>query len=149
MYRFKLETLLRRRKQIEDSRQTELSAQRVRFDQANRTLRQVESLRTKAEGELNRKLSLRSTIAELITFQAYLRRLAEDVDQQKEKVASAQKKVDEKQALLIDAVKSRKILDKLKEKEALAYGQGLMRKEQNFMNEVAGIRHLRRRPLAK
>ena len=71
--------------------------------------------------------------------------MSDDVDKQKRNVASAQQKVDEKQVTLIDAVKSRKILDKLKEKESVAYGQQLMKKEQTFMNEIAGSRYVRSR----
>ena len=149
MYRFRLETLLRRRKQIEDRRQTELSAQRVEFDQANRALQRMESLRTKTRGELKNRLTLRTTVADLIAFNTYLHRLTEDVDKQKKEVAEAQQKVDEKRALLVDAAKNRKILDKLKEKQSLAHMQRSMRNEQNFMNEIAGNRHQRQRQPAK
>ena len=149
MYRFRLETLLRRRKQIEDRRQTELSAQRVEFDQANRALQRIESLRTKIRGELKNRLTLRTTVADLIAFNTYLHRLTEDVDKQKQEVAAAQQKVDEKRDLLVDAAKNRKILDKLKEKQSLAHMQRSMRNEQNFMNEIAGNRHLRHRQPAK
>lgn len=149
MYRFRLETLLRRRKQIEDRRQTELSAQQVAFDQASRTLDRFELLRSKVQGQLKHKLARCTTIADLITFQTYLHRLSDELDEQKKVVATAQQKVEEKQAQLIDAMKSRKILDKLKEKESLAHGQRIMKIEQNFMNEVAGNRHQRRRQHAK
>ena len=149
MYRFRLETLLRRRKQIEDRRQTELSAQRVEFEQANRALQRIESLRTKIRGELKNRLTLRTTVADLIAFNTYLHRLTEDVDKQKQEVAAAQQKVDEKRDLLVDAAKNRKILDKLKEKQSLAHMQRSMRNEQNFMNEIAGNRHLRHRQPAK
>ena len=149
MYRFRLETLLRRRKQIEEMRQTELSAQRVEYDHASTVLDRVTSHRSNVQGKLKSKLARRSTIDDLITFQRYLHRLAVDLDNQKEIVATAREKVDEKQVELIDAVKSRKVLDRLKEKESLAYGQRLMKKEQNFMNEIAGNRHVRRRQPGK
>ena len=149
MYRFRLETLLRRRKQIEDMRQTELSAQRVEYDQANAVLDQVRLQRSKIRDDLKRKLFRRSTIDDLITFQRYLDVLAGDLDNQREIVAVARKKVDEKQTELIDAVKSRKVLDRLKEKESIAYGRRLMQKEQNFMNEIAGNRHVRSRQSIK
>ena len=80
-------------------------------------------------------------------FQEYLDSL--DLDKQKKEVAAAQQKVDEKRALLVDAAKNRKILDKLKEKQSLAHMQRSMRNEQNFMNEIAGNRHLRQRQPAK
>lgn len=149
MYRFRLETLLRRRKQIEDMRQTELSEQRVAFDQASAVLDRVAQHRSSVQGKLKRKLAHRSTIDDLITFQRYLQRLTGDLDDQEKIVAAARKKVDEKQARLIDAVKSRKVLDRLKEKESIAHGQRLMQKEQNFMNEIAGNRHLRKRQRIK
>ena len=145
MYRFRLETLLRRRKQIEDMRQTELSAQRVEFEQASRSLEQVKLHRSEVEGKLKQKLTKRTTVADLITFQKFLHRLSDHLHKQKKVVATAQQKVDEKQVMLIDAMKSRKILDKLKEKESAAYGQQLMKKEQNFMNEIAGGRYVRSR----
>ena len=149
MYRFRLETLLRRRKQIEEMRQTELSAQRVEHDHASAVLDRVTSHRSNVQGELKRKLTRSSTIDDLITFQRYLHRLAVDMDNQKEIVATAREKVDEKQAELIDAVRSRKVLDRLKEKESIAHGRRLMQKEQNFMNESAGNRHVRRRQPGK
>ncbi len=145
MYRFRLETLRRRRKQIEDQRQTELSAQRVAFEQASRTLDRGKRLRSKLRRKLKDKLAQRSTIADLITFQSYLHRLSDDLENQKKVVATEQKKVDERQARLIDAVKSRKILDKLKEKQSVAHERRSAQKEQSLMNEIAGNRHLRRR----
>ena len=109
----------------------------------------VELLRSKAQERLARKLSRCTTAADLITYQSYLHRLADDLEKQKKLVAAAQQKVDKKQAMLIDALKARKILDKLKEKQSLAYDQRLTRNEQIFMNEVAGSRHLRRRRAGK
>jgi len=126
-------------------RQTELSAQRIEFEQASRSLDQVELRRSEVQRKLRHKLAHRATIADLITFQRFLNLLTDNLDKQKKIVATVQKKVDEKQAKLIDAVKNRKILDKLKKKESVAYGQRLMQKEQSFMDEIAGSRHRRGR----
>lgn len=145
MYRFRLETLLRRRKQIEELRRTELSKQRIALDRASAALDQVSLHRSSVKEQLKNKLSRPAVMGDLIAFQRYLHLVTGRLNHQKEVVAAARKKMDQKQALLVDAVKRRKTLDRLKEKEAIAYRRRLTQKERDFMNEIAGNRHLRQR----
>ena len=78
------------------------------------------------------------TVAENLLYLDFLVRLASDLDKQRDRVLDIEKKFDRKRNDLIAAMKERKTLEKLKEKQLKAYQHKLMKNEQDFMNE-AGI----------
>jgi flagellar FliJ protein len=63
--------------------------------------------------------------------------LSRDIEKQEERVLDVEKRFDEKREDLIEAIKKRKVIEKLKEKSFKLYQQEITKKEQDFMNEVA------------
>ena len=71
----------------------------------------------------------------------YLDRLSMEMDSQKQRVAKAKKQFDRKRRELLEIVKKRKTLERLKEKGFVTYQQEMLKKEQNLMDEVAATRY--------
>ena len=67
--------------------------------------------------------------------------MSKDIDDQRQRVLAAKKKFDQKRIALIEAMKKRKILEKLKTKGLKEYQQMMRKKEQDFMNEIAVHQH--------
>ena len=101
-------------------------------------LKDYEKARNNLLVKLQQKQRESITVSENLLYFNFLVRMASDIDKQRDKVRDVEKKFDQKRDDLIAAMKERKTLEKLKEKQLNAYNHKLMKIEQDFMNE-AGI----------
>jgi flagellar FliJ protein len=141
MYRFNLESLLNYRRYQEDILQKELSDFKNQLVQHEQKLHQLKQDWRKYSRELRQQQQKGGTVSGLIMYFRYLDRLSMDIDNQKRLIAKAKKQFDRKRRELIEIVKKRKTLDRLKEKGCLTYQREMMRKEQNLMDEAAATRY--------
>ena len=70
--------------------------------------------------------------------------MAKDIDEQKKRLKGVEKRYNIKRGELIAAMKNRKTLERLKEKEIKAFNYSNMKVEQDMMNEVAANRFIRK-----
>lgn len=78
----------------------------------------------------------------MLLYEAYLQRLGRDIDAHQKRVAGAERKVAQKRQALIEAVKKRKMLEKLKEKDQERHRRMLAEHERKFIDEVAARSHV-------
>ena len=143
MSKFKLESLLQHRKHIEENYQRELAKTLNELQEEKDTLEQLISSRDQIRRKLEKRLIEDINASELLHFNKYLDRLSLDISLQNKRVADVEDKLEQKRLKLTEAVKSRKIMDKLKDKQLAAEFEKNHKNEQNFMNEIAINRHLR------
>ena len=143
MSKFKLESLLQHRKHIEENYQRELAKALHELQEEKDTLEQLISSRDQIRRKLEQRLIEDINASELLHFNKYLDRLSLDISLQNKRVADVEDKLEQKRLKLTEAVKSRKIMDKLKDKQLAAEFEKNHKNEQNFMNEIAINRHLR------
>ena len=144
MYQFKLEALLNHRRHQEEVCQKQLAqTERQLVDEQDKLRRQKKEER---ENILNLQAKQKDNInvADIILSVNYIQQLSNKIKVQKNSVREATKKVNQKRNELIGIVKKRKTLEKLKEKQWLAYQQKMMQNERKLMDEVASTRHVRR-----
>ncbi len=141
MYTFNLEPLLNHRRYQEEILQKELAESQKHLVEHEHLLRTIKSRRRKYSQELHQRQKKDGTVSELIMYFSYLERLSKEFDDQKRRVTLAKKQFDQKRMELIEAVKKRKTLEKLKEKGFHSYQQKLLKKEQVLMDEVAAKQH--------
>lgn len=141
MYRFNLDSLLNYRRYQEDILQKELSDFKNQLVQHEQKLHQLKQDWRKYSRELSQQQQKGGTVSGLIMYFKYLDRLSMDIDNQKRLIAKAKKQFDRKRRELIEIVKKRKTLDRLKEKGFLTYQREMMRKDQNLMDEAAATRY--------
>ena len=137
MYKFSLESLLGHRKSIEESFQKELAdLQRLLQEEMNKKMN-FEKEREKNMTELNQNASKGITAGDNLIYHNFIQRLAANIDQQDQRVFAVKKKIENKRMVLLEAVKNKKALEKLKEKGLEAFVRKLAKKEELFINEVA------------
>jgi len=145
MRKFKLESILKHRKHLEDIFQREMADTFQALAAEKKTLARMRTTCAHIQRDWKQKLKNDINVSEMRHFHKYLDRLALEIEEQRTRVAEAEQKLEQKRMALTEAVKSRKIMDKLKDKQLAAEAERLQKNEQSFMNEVAISRHLRSR----
>ena len=144
MHRFKLEALLNHRRHQEEICQKELAqTERQLADEEGKLRRQKREQRENIQ-KLHAKQKERINVSVMILSVSFIQRLSKNIENQIKCVREATKKVNQKRNELIIIVKKRKTLEKLKEKEWLAYQKKMMQNERKLMDEVASTRHARK-----
>jgi len=144
-FNFRLETVLQHRRRIEEDCQRKLAAALADLAMEKRGLAGIENSRDRGREEFQQKLKSNMTASEMLLYQRYLDQLAFDIADQKRKVAAAAQLFEKRRTELVAALKKRKVLDKLKENQMTTAAKKGLKQEQDFMNEMAVIRHARPR----
>jgi flagellar protein FliJ len=144
MFRFRLETILTQRRHVEESFQKELADARQELAAAQAVLREAKGTRRQCMRDMRRKQRDRFRADDMLLYYPYLERLKEDIELHMKRVAAAERNVAQKRQALLDAMKKRKILEKLKEKQLQAYLKAETGREQRFADESAAQQHARR-----
>ena len=137
MHKFTLQPLLNHRKFTEDILQKKFSLFKKLLIDEKKKLMICEKARNRFLVELQQKQKESIAVSENLLYFNFLVRLAGDIDKQRGVVLDIEKKFDRKRDDLIEAMKNRKMLEKLKEKHFKAYNHKLMKNEQDFLNETA------------
>jgi len=144
MYKFTLQSLLNHRKHIEENLDRELGRIKRAVNNEKRKLENITKNKIKSTKELQKKQGDGKKVNEIILCFNYLDKLSKDIDKQKKCLKDVEKEYDIKRSELIEAMKKRKTLEQLKEKEIKAFNYSKMKVEQDIMNEVAGNRFIRK-----
>jgi len=85
-----------------------------------------------------------TNVSAIILHVNYISQLTKNIDDQNLCVREVTKKVNQKRNELIAAMKRRKTLEKLKERQWQAYEKKMLLNERKFMDEIASIRYARK-----
>lgn len=137
MYSFKLQPVLDHRQYIEDDLKRELAEIKQQVSLARQ---QLDSLKRK---EMNTASALKMQQKEglssdqVLAYHDYLKRLSDRIADQNKLTAEIEAQELEKQDALLEAMKKRQILEKLKDQGLDRYNQVMHKKEMNFIDEIA------------
>ena len=137
MYRFNLESLLNHRRYQVEVLQKELADLKIRLDAEKDKLWLLRQKKRKTVLLLNEKQTDGRPASEIKLYIDFVEQLSKKMEAQKQKVLEAERNFSLKRQDLVEAMKKRKILDRLKEKGLQAYEQDQLKKERNLMDEVA------------
>jgi len=143
MYKFPLQPVLNHRKIVEEDLQKELAVLRKVVADEKQRLKTFKKTKNNLIGEMKQKQREGITISEMLMYLHFLDCLSRDLEKQKEVVLEVERKYEDKRQGLIEAMKNRKILGRLKEKQEKEYKHELIRNEQNFFNELSTNRFTR------
>lgn len=138
-FQFKLQRVLEYRAQLEDSARHALG--RARREYRDQVLL-VEELRDALERHLasmRGKKTLSS--AELWLWRNYRERLELDINKGEHRLKELAAVVDKRRREVVERTKDRKLLEKLKSNQALAFAVEEGRKEQRDLDEMATLRY--------
>ena len=137
MYKYTLEPVLSHRKTLEENLQKEMAVCKRLLANEKKRLWIFEKSRTNLLKEMQQKQQENITISEIILYLSFIEQLSKDLEKQKERVSEFENEMEQKREDLVEAMKNRKTLEKLRDKGLDAYRQDMMRKEQGFMDEMA------------
>jgi flagellar protein FliJ len=136
-FQYKLESLRKYRLFQEERLQRELCDVRSFLETARRDLSEYIARRRQSEEAFGRQLENGSCASETSMYPGYLKTLADQIAAQSIKVQNAETKYEQVQQSLMEAMKKRKMLDRLKEKGEQAFFTSLNSQEQKFISEMA------------
>jgi len=76
-------------------------------------------------------------------FLRYIDKLRKDIEKQKERIEIKIKEAERRRNDLIEIVKDKKILEKLRENKLVDYKKDVIKQEQNFLDEVGAVKAAR------
>jgi len=138
MYRFNLEPLLNHRRYQEEILQKELAGLKTRLAAEKDKLRVLKKKKRQYLGQLQLKQQSGRPVSEIKLYLHFVDHLSKEMNAQNQRVLRAEKGFNLKRQDLIQAIKKRKTLEKLQEKGFQAHQQKMLKKERDFMDEVAG-----------
>ena len=144
MYQFKLQALLNHRRHQEELCQQELAQFRRKLAAEQEKLRRQKQQKRENIQRLQTRQKESTGISDILLYINYIAQLSKTIETQTTCVREAAKKVKQKRNELIDIMKKRKTLEKLKEKDWRAYQKKKLQDERKFMDEVAAARHVRK-----
>ena len=134
---FKLQTVLKYRKTLEEQAQQRLaeflaveSALRVKQEETNAHLKRL-------NGQLLEKQKQGLSILELRLYEDQIDHHRQQHEQRQQQLAEMQVLLNERRQELLVAARERKIIEKLKEKQLAEYLRNLDRKERIMLDEIS------------
>lgn len=144
MYKFPLKAVLKHRKYLEENLQKELGALKRLLADERKKLSDIKDAKRKYTKELQFKQQKAISVSDSLLYIRFIDRLSRSFDVQTDRVFQSEKNVDKKRNELLEALKKKKVLEKLKEKGIETYNQNALNKERNFLNEMASVRFNRK-----
>ena len=144
MYKFPLGAVLKHRKFLEDNLQKELGVLKRLLVDDKKKLSDIKNAKRKYSKELQFKQQKSMTVSDSLLYIGFIDRLSKRLDKQNDRVFQSEQNVDVKRKELLEALKKKKVLERLKEKGIDTYKQDGLKKERNFLNEMASVRFKRK-----
>ncbi len=138
-FHFKLERILEYRKQLEDQAKMALALLKREIEDQSARVETLE--RDLQDCLLNMSRASLMTQAELWLWSGWRKRLELDKKQAQARLTEFKKLAETRRRELVARSKDRKLLEKLRAKQAEHHGQEEQRKEQNEFDETATLRH--------
>lgn len=140
-FKFRLQTLLDQRQSVEDRLLAELGE--VRQEEAVE-LRRLDDLRDKlAQAWQALTTLMKSDAGALERCDDYAKTLRDDIRVQELTIEGIRAKVEAKRAELAEAMKQRKVIEALRDKQEQAYIAAALQAEQTALDEMSSLRYAR------
>ncbi len=140
-FTFRLETLLRHRRNLEEKERNELYRLRALYQNEANNLQNLHTKQLATLRELAEKRSASADHAEIGWFYTYLDRLRFEMDQVRQRLLQIDKQIQRQKIVVIEATKRKKVLDTLKAKKQRQYTSELEKEEQKAIDEIVVIRY--------
>ncbi|HVT89474.1 MAG TPA: flagellar export protein FliJ [Tepidisphaeraceae bacterium] len=134
---FKLEGLLRQRKHVERERQRLLAEKQVQLVQCENELRELQQTMQASTDELRQTRLIGQLDMGFITaHRRFIGAMHRRGMAMAQKIALAQRSVDEARILLVEAARQRKVIEKLREQQFQRWRENQSRKELADLDEI-------------
>src|SRR6266567_2151725 len=136
-FAFKLEGVLRHRKNVEQQRQRDVAGVQAQMTRLEEQLRALDAeVQTTNQDVRQNRLTGRIDLNFLTAHRRYLLATQRQAMELAERMAAVQIKLDEARRALVQAATERKVLEKLRERQELAWREEMGRSEAAALDEV-------------
>lgn len=141
-FKFSLETVLKHKKRLEDEAQKNFTTSKRNLEEAQSVLKSMYSLIDRSRDEIAKFQSSRNgqTISQILERESFIQGQGVRIQKQRELIRELHLDLEEKQEALVLALRERKTLEKLKEKQKREYDKEVARKEALELDEIATMR---------
>jgi flagellar FliJ protein len=136
-YAFKLQTVLDHRQLLEDNLKKELADIQQQVLAIQKQLDVMKRKEIKTIDALNQAQAEGLSSDQVLTYHTYLQRLSDRMAKEKTNVETLSVQASAKKDELLEAMKNRKILERLKDQGLERYHREMLKKEMNFIDEMA------------
>lgn len=143
-FEFRLQTKLDITERQEDIARVEVAERQKAYQSAVDKLESLIQHMEDLHGMLRQKNNGSLPVQEVIAVKEYQGVLKERISYQRKVVKQAESELEEAQQVLLEIMKERKTLDRLREREYFEYLCEVMRQEQNQIDEVAIVQYIRK-----
>ena len=142
-FKFRLENVLELRTKTLEDRQLEMAAIQARLNDANNKLDSLEQSRLQAKRDLENILGAGENIefSMVKNYQDYIANIDDDISIQHKVIADIENELELKQEEVREALKAKKMLEKLKEKEYKAFLKDFEQREAKELDDIALTRY--------
>ncbi len=144
MFKFKLQSVLEYRINVEEKVQGEFSDANRRLEEQKSVLTALIAERESLMNDLRNMQKGAMKADDITTMIAYVENIREKEKNQKEVIQQAGQQVEAKRLELVEAVKNRKVMENLRDKHAAEYLKNLSEMEQKSSDEMAVLKFGRR-----
>lgn len=143
-FRFKLEPVLRHRSHIEQVKKKELADVNRELLDAQKKLSSFEKEFRNTQVSIEREESIKTLNMEnILMFEAYLIHLKRMIELQHILIEQIELKLQKKRLEYVEALKAKKVIEKLREKKYVAYMQEMDKLEQKQIDDMAVTKYVR------
>ncbi len=139
-FAFRLETLLRYRKNLEEKEQAALFQLHSRLQRENNHLQDLQRKHQEILAELTEQRLAGADYGETSWFYIYLDRLRFEMRRSAERINRLEQDIQNQKTVLVEASKKKKILDSLKTKEKKTFVTAVEKQEQKSVDDLVVIR---------
>lgn len=137
-FQFKLQKVLDYREQLEEQARMNLARAQAEHDEQQRLVNEIERKRREYE---RKGFAKDATPADIWLWRQYLEALKRDFNQQRAELQRLALKLKNARKIAVQRSKDRKLLEKLKEKQAKAHHEEERHKESKEAEELSALRY--------
>lgn len=137
MFNFRLQTVLDFRKRQEEEKQRDLAVVNMEQQKISEELRELNTNRESKGRELNGLFSGPTDVNMLRLYSNFLSGTDSDIERKNADLEACKKRLKEKQLVLQEYVKRKRVLELLKTRRLEAHSMEERRKERSFLDETA------------
>ena len=142
-FKFRLQTLLDRRKSREEQLLAQLGELRREETAEVERLNALCSRLDTAWRDVEEALGRNAPVEELCRLDEFAKTTRDDINVQKLTLEAAQERVEAKRKELVSAMQERQVLEALRDKQEREYLMTIARAEQNELDEMSSVRYAR------
>lgn len=140
-FKFKLDGLLNVKEKIEEQKKIELGKAIANLSYEQEKLNEIKNRRTQVIEAQRDSVKNIVNVSNYMQINNFIKQLDKQEQYQLVKIKQAEIIVDERKKELMEAMKERKSLEKLKENEQVAYNKEVLMKEQKIVDEIVSYKY--------